>query len=78
MMPAEDKALKKRDQQMAITLCWEGLLKHREPCSGIVSLGLTFCLWTQGTSWGRLTDQVGSCLIGQCGSAPDGRMLLYF
>lgn len=32
MMLAEDKALRKRDQQMAITFCWEGLLKHREPC----------------------------------------------
>lgn len=26
-MLAEDKALGKRDQQMAITLCWEELLK---------------------------------------------------
>lgn len=78
-MLAEDKALGKRDQQMAITLCWEEVLKHREPCSGIMmSLGLTFCLWTQGTSWRKLIDQIGSRLIEQYGSLQDGRMLLYF
>lgn len=50
---------------VAITLCLEEpglwrLLKRREPCGGIMSLIFTFCLWSQGTSWGDPLAKQGS------------------
>lgn len=48
------------------------LLKHREPCRGIMSLVLMFCLWNQGTREDTLARQSWS--VRQCGSSPESRM----